>query len=101
MPASDAEPHVTRAPTLTPSRMALCGAGYPAAEPGIRFRVRLVSRHPERVGSRDPRDRANLERVPAGVNDAASVATAVADSFGIVNAVSLYVEKHGQTFRSS
>jgi NADH dehydrogenase len=41
-----------------------------------------------------------LELVGADVGDDRSVGAAVAGSFGVVNAVSLYAERGGQTFRS-
>lgn len=58
------------------------------------FAVRIATRHPRRTR----RDR--LESIEADVNDEASVAGAVESCFGVVNAVSLYVERQGQTFHS-
>jgi len=62
------------------------------------FRVRIASRHPKQSATAFPD--AGVEKVHADVNDDSSVAAAVAESFGVVNAVSLYVERHGQTFKS-
>ena len=58
------------------------------------FRVRAATRHPQRD------DRERLASVTADVNHDASVAAAVEGCFGVVNAVSLYVERDGQTFQS-
>lgn len=58
------------------------------------FAVRVATRHPQ------PHDRERLTSVKADVNDNASVAGAVEGCFGVVNAVSLYVEREGQTFHS-
>jgi uncharacterized protein YbjT (DUF2867 family) len=62
--------------------------------------VRIASRHPDR-GHRlfDPDD-PQLQSVGADIHDERSVADALAGAYGVVNAVSLYVE-HGQdTFHS-
>src|SRR5262245_43647833 len=64
------------------------------------FSVRIASRHPERgkklFGSDDPR----LKSVDADIHDERSIADALGGVYGVVNAVSLYVE-HGQdTFHS-
>lgn len=58
------------------------------------FSVRVASRHPQRP------QRQGASAVGADVNDEGSVATAVDGAFGVVNAVSLYVEGHGQSFQS-
>jgi uncharacterized protein YbjT (DUF2867 family) len=64
------------------------------------FSVRIASRHPERgeklFGSDDPR----LKSVDANVHDERSVADALAGAYGVVNAVSLYVEHERETFHS-
>src|SRR3981081_8625 len=64
------------------------------------FSVRVASRHPERsralFGSDDPR----LHSVATDIHDERLVATALAGAYGAVNAVSLYVERGGQTFHS-
>src|SRR5215216_6358286 len=62
--------------------------------------VRIASRHPDRgqelFGSDDPQ----LQSVRANIHDERSVADAVAGAFGVVNAVSLYVEHGQETFHS-
>jgi uncharacterized protein YbjT (DUF2867 family) len=62
------------------------------------FRVRVASRHPDRghAGRDDPQ----LRSIKADVSDARSVADALADAYGAVNAVSLYLERGQQTFHS-
>jgi uncharacterized protein YbjT (DUF2867 family) len=59
------------------------------------FPVRIASRHPDRghrlFGPDDPQ----LQSVGANIHDERSVADALAGAYGVVNAVSLYVE-HGQ-----
>jgi uncharacterized protein YbjT (DUF2867 family) len=59
------------------------------------FPVRIASRHPDRghrlFGPDDPQ----LQSVEANIHDERSVADALGGSYGVVNAVSLYVE-HGQ-----
>jgi uncharacterized protein YbjT (DUF2867 family) len=63
------------------------------------FSVRIASRHPDRglwlFGQDDPQ----IQSVPASINDDRSVAEAVASAYGVVNAVSLYVEHGQQTFQ--
>src|SRR3546814_12087670 len=58
------------------------------------FAVRVATRHPQ------PSDRPGLTQVAADVNDERAVAAAVEGACGVVNAVSLYVERGGQTFHS-
>src|SRR5712691_1388446 len=64
------------------------------------FSVRIASRHPDR-GHRlfglDPQ----LQSVEANIHDERSVADALAGAYGVVNAVSLYVEHGQQTFHSA
>jgi NADH dehydrogenase len=64
------------------------------------FPVRTASRHPD-LGHRLLRpDDPQLQSVGANIHDERSVADALAGAYGVVNAVSLYVE-HGQdTFQS-
>jgi len=64
------------------------------------FAVRVASRHPERGAQVFSNTSSALELVRADVGDDGSVMTAVAGTFGVVNAVSLYVERGNQTFRS-
>ncbi|WP_244440118.1 NAD(P)H-binding protein [Mesorhizobium metallidurans] len=64
------------------------------------FFVRIASRHPERAkklfGSDDPQ----LQSVEANVHDERAIADALAGAYGVVNAVSLYVEQGQETFHS-
>jgi len=61
------------------------------------FAVRVAARHPERAAQVFG-DMPVLEAVRADVGDDTSVAAAVAEAVGVVNAVSLYVERGGLTF---
>lgn len=58
------------------------------------FAVRVAVRDPQRQQEPD------VEAVRADVNDDAAAARAVIGADGVVNAVSLYVERGGETFRS-
>jgi NADH dehydrogenase len=64
------------------------------------FPVRIASRHPGRghkqFGSDDPQ----LQSVQADIQDERSVADALTDAYGAINAVSLYVEHGKETFHS-
>src|SRR5258705_3136169 len=64
------------------------------------FAVRIASRHPDRgrqqFGPYDPQ----LQSVEANIHDERSVADALAGAYGVVNAVSLYVERGIKTFHS-
>jgi NADH dehydrogenase len=64
------------------------------------FSVRIASRHPNRghelFGPSDPR----IQSVAADIHDDRSVANALAGAYGVVNAVSLYVERGRETFHS-
>lgn len=64
------------------------------------FSVRVASRHPDRghrlFGSDDPQ----LQSVQANIHDEQSVADTTAGAYGVVNAVSLYVENERETFHS-
>jgi NADH dehydrogenase len=64
------------------------------------FPVRIASRHPDRgrrlFGCDDPQ----LQSVQANIHDERSVADALAGAYGVVNAVSLYVENGPNTFHS-
>ncbi len=64
------------------------------------FPVRIASRHPDRRHGHFGRDDPQLQSVAADVNDERSVAGALADAYGVVNAVSLYVEHGQETFHS-
>jgi uncharacterized protein YbjT (DUF2867 family) len=64
------------------------------------FPVRIASRHPDRehrwFGPDDPQ----LQSVAANIHDERSVADALAGAYGVVNAVSLYLERGQETFHS-
>src|SRR2546426_1132995 len=64
------------------------------------FSVRIASRHPDRgrmeFGVNDPQ----IQSIEADVHDEQSVADALASAYGVVNAVSLYVEHGKETFHS-
>jgi len=64
------------------------------------FSVRIASRHPDRghrlFGPDDPQ----LQSVETNIHDERSVADALGGSYGVVNAVSLYVEHGQETFHS-
>jgi uncharacterized protein YbjT (DUF2867 family) len=63
------------------------------------FSVQIASRHPDqghRLFGLDPQ----LQSVEADIHDERSVADALAGAYGVVNAVSLYVERGQQSFHS-
>jgi uncharacterized protein YbjT (DUF2867 family) len=60
--------------------------------------VRIASRHPERAPS--PSEGSALQSIHADINDEAAVAAAVAGAYGVVNAVSLYLERGAETFHA-
>src|SRR3979411_1894727 len=64
------------------------------------FPVRTASRHPDRghrlFGPDDPQ----LQSVGADIHDERSIADALTGAYGVVNAVSLYVEHGQETFHS-
>jgi NAD(P)-dependent dehydrogenase (short-subunit alcohol dehydrogenase family) len=63
------------------------------------FGVRVAARHPERAPPLFGRNEVGAEAVGADVHDEASVIKALADAYGVVNTVSLYVERGGhETF---
>src|SRR5271155_3022335 len=64
------------------------------------YSVRVASRHPEGAAAIFPDVRLRIEPIHADINDDRSVAAAVVDGKGVVNAVSLYVESGQETFRS-
>src|SRR6267154_6783017 len=59
------------------------------------FVVRIASRHPDRGHRLFGPDGPQLQSVEANIHDERSVADALGGAYGVVNAVSLYVE-HGQ-----
>jgi uncharacterized protein YbjT (DUF2867 family) len=64
------------------------------------FPVRIASRHPDREHRQFGPDHPHLQSVEANIHDERSVADALAGAYGVVNAVSLYVEHGQQTFHS-
>ena len=60
------------------------------------YSVRAASRHPERVPLPLRRDVGVKEAIRADVHDEAPVAAVLAGAYGVVNAVSLYVERGGR-----
>jgi uncharacterized protein YbjT (DUF2867 family) len=60
--------------------------------------VRIASRHPQRARSPLPHER--LQPVEADIRDVRSLAAALAGAQGVVNAVSLYVERGTTTFHA-
>src|SRR6202171_3132886 len=64
------------------------------------FYVRIASRHPDRCHRLFGLDDPQLQSVEANIQDERSVADALAGAYGVVNAVSLYVEHGQETFHS-
>ena len=64
------------------------------------FSVRIASRHPDRGDGLFALDDPQLQSVEADIHDEQSVAHALAGAYGVVNAVSLYVEHGTETFHS-
>ena len=64
------------------------------------FCVRVASRHPDRGHALVGPDDAQIRAVKADVRDQRLVADALADAYGAVNAVSLYLERGLETFHS-
>src|SRR6202022_3858194 len=64
------------------------------------FPVRAASRHPDRGRRLFGPDGPQLQSVGANIHDERSVAEALAGAYGVVNAVSLYVEHGRETFHS-
>ena len=58
------------------------------------FSVRIASRRPNPSSGDDPQ----LRSIAADIYEGPSIARAVAGAFGVVNAVSLYVERGTETF---
>jgi uncharacterized protein YbjT (DUF2867 family) len=65
-----------------------------------KFSVRVASRHPDRARGLFGPDDSRLQSLAADIHDEQSIATALAGAFAVVNAVSLYVEHHEETFHS-
>lgn len=64
------------------------------------FSVRTASRHPASTGGPSALDDPHLQSVEANIHDDQSIARVVAGAYGVVNAVSLYVEHGKETFHS-
>ena len=64
------------------------------------FSVRIASRHPDRGYKLFGLDDPQLQSVEADIHDERSVSDALAGVYGVVNAVSLYVEHGQETFHS-
>ena len=62
--------------------------------------VRIASRHPDRGDGLFALDDPQLQSVEVDLHDEQSVAYALAGAYGVVNAVSLYVEHGTETFHS-
>jgi len=63
------------------------------------FAARIASRHPDRARAAFANE-SNVQSVRADIHDDASVADAMTGSHGVVNAVSLYVERGVETFHA-
>lgn len=66
----------------------------------LEFSVRIASRHPYRGPRLFALDDLQLHSVAANIHDERSVADALAGAYGVVNAVSLYVEHGQETFHA-
>ncbi len=64
------------------------------------FSVRIASRHPDRRRGHFSPDDPQLQSVAADIHDERSVADALVGAYGVVNAVSLYVERGQESFHS-
>jgi uncharacterized protein YbjT (DUF2867 family) len=64
------------------------------------FCVRTASRHASRDRKLFGRDDPQLQPVEANIHEDRSIADAIAGAYGVVNAVSLYVERGIDTFHS-
>ena len=62
------------------------------------FCVCVASRHPDHGPALAPPDDPQLRSIKVDVHDEPSVADALADAYGAVNAVSLYVDREGRRF---
>lgn len=66
----------------------------------LEFSVRIASRHPDRGPRLFALEDPQLHSVAANIHDERSVADALAGAYGVVNAVSLYVEHGQETFHA-
>src|SRR3984893_7322780 len=64
------------------------------------FSVRIASRHLDRGHRLFALDNPQLQSIKVNIHDERSVADALARAYGVVNAVSLYVEHGKETFHS-
>jgi uncharacterized protein YbjT (DUF2867 family) len=64
------------------------------------FSVRIGSRHADLAESLFGRDDPRLQSVQVDIHDEQSIAGAVAGAYGVVNAVSLYLERGHETFHT-
>lgn len=64
------------------------------------FTVRIATRHALRSRELFGEDDPDLRAVTADIRDERSIANAIGDAHGVVNAVSLYVEQRDETFQS-
>jgi uncharacterized protein YbjT (DUF2867 family) len=64
------------------------------------FSVRIASRHPDRGRALFGPDDPQLQSVEADIHDERSVGAALAGAYGVVNTVSLYVERGRETFHA-
>lgn len=64
------------------------------------FSVRIASRHPDQGYALPAADDPQLQFVETNVHDERSIADALAGAYGVVNSVSLYVERGPETFHS-
>src|SRR5437899_2296270 len=64
------------------------------------FAVRIAARHPERGRSLSADGEPGIASIRADINEESAVAAAIAGSYAVVNAVSLYAERGKDTFRS-
>jgi len=64
------------------------------------FSVRVASRHPDRGRELFGFDDSQIESIEVNIHSEPSIAGAVAGAYGVVNTVSLYVERGRETFHS-
>src|SRR5438132_13352548 len=81
------------------------GTGFPGRRVVRRLReagfaVRIVARHPGRGRPLSAEGEPGIASIRADINEESEVAAAIAGSYAVVNAVSLYVERGKDTFRS-
>jgi NADH dehydrogenase len=67
---------------------------------GHGFGVRIASRHPDRAHGLFALDDPQIRSMEANIHDERLIADALAGAYGVVNAVSLYVERGRETFHS-